>query len=424
MQENFSDDNILPLDYKNLKHEGNEHFVPNKRPYSLDRGKYSNLFSSENGFISSKVEKFYFEFKPEEIIISFIFSIAFYLLFINLLLSLEIITIVLLPIIYILGQIIQGGIIPEPIYYSRQNFFKEMEKILNYSVIITLESLKIDKKFHFKGKYTNDVSGDINIPKSINLVKIGNLQCFIDEKYYREIKKWDLKCKTIPDINNHKGNVIYNLNSDYNIPPYNIITIILSIFLLQWINALIFCYVSAGDVVTIFPAKLIIIDPKKDSPTNIVIHGNSLKIPKNIFNPIKENEYDNNIDFLMRKEKETLEKKEEERQEKLDRKKNTSTLSIFEDNHFYIRVKKEYDSVYLNLSVYDVIVKGKRRDIKFDTMYLGIYDENIIEDKWEENYPLLWIYTPNGFDIKIKVKKDTGSFSIFIGDIFHDTFYI
>ena len=426
MQENFNNDNILPLEYQKQKLIENDSFVTNKRPYGLDRGKYSNLFSAENQFISSKIDKFYFGYSLREIIISSIFSITFYLLFIDLLLSQKTITIVLFPITYILGQIIQGGILHEPIYYSRQDFFKEMEKILNLSVTISLKSVRINNAFHFKGKFTNDVSGNINIPKSINLIKIGNFQYFIDEKYYQEFNEWKLDIKTIPKIDYYKGSIIYNLNSNYKTPPYNIITLILSIFLLQWINALIFRFVSVEDIVTIFPAKLITVNPKDDhySPTSIVIHGNSLNIPKNITNSVNESEYDNKINFLIRDENERKEKEKEERQEKLDRKKNTSTLSVFEDNHFYIRVRKEYDDVYLNLKVYDVIVKGKRRDATYENIYLGPYDENIIEDKQEEDYPLLWTYTPKGIDIKIKVKKKSGCFSIFIGDIFHETFYL
>ena len=420
MKKNFINDD------ENIKEIWNDKFVKNKRPYCLKREKYSNLFSKDNKFISSEIEKYYFNYRPSEIIISFIFSVTFYLLLIDLLFFQKTITIVLFPIIYILGQVIQGGILPEPIYYSRQDFFNKMEKILNRKVIITLTSSMFKDKFHFKGQYTNDVTGNINIPKSVNIIKIGNLQYFVEENHYQTIKHFYLDIKTTPEINEYSGNYIYNLNSDFKTPPYNIINIILSVFLLQWLNALILYFVSVGDIVTIYPAKLITVNPQDNysSPTNIVIHGNSLNIRKNVCSSIKGNEYDDLINKLKKKENEKKEKEEEERQEKLDRRKNTSTLSEFGDNHFNIRVKKEYDDVYLYLKVYDVLVKGKRRDISFDRMYLGNYDENINESTTKENNPLLWIYTPNGIDMTINVKKDIGCFSISIGDIFHDTFYI
>ncbi len=424
MQEDSDSNNYIPLNI-----EQPSLFVPNKRVFS--EYNFVNIISRDNGFKSSKEKKFYFSYKISGIIISFIFFVIFYLLLITVIISKSTIPIILLPIVYILGQIIQGGILPFPIYHSRENFINRMNQILNAGVIITLT--KEELSFHFKGKYTLDATGTINIPDTINMITIGEVQYFIQKKYYDEIKKWNLKYSQKLNyegkhIKNQK--VIFNLNSENNMPPYNAITLILSFFLLQWINALIFHFIPVGDIVEIYPAKLITADFNNDyaSESNIVVHGETFDIKRYIMNSINEGEYDrvikefqDEIDEKRRKEEEKRKEQEEKRKIEKDREENTDVIEHLYDNHYDIKVIREYNDVYLKLEVdYIEYYKNKHFKKKID---LGRYNKNFKRKEEKVGYTH-WIITPEGTDIEIQIEKEKDNLTINIGSIFHKSFKV
>ena len=103
-------------------------------------------------------------------------------------------------------------------------------------------------------------------------------------------------------------------------------------------------FIPNGDMVTIYPAKLIVeyIDNLNISPTNIVIHGESFEEPKKIINKINENEHDATIARLYQKEREEKERneKEGERNEKKDLRKKIEKIILLLSAYLMIIIIK------------------------------------------------------------------------------------
>lgn len=423
MEEDLDSKNLIPLDIEKPSQLNNLDFIRNKRLFS--KKDYANIFTEKNSFKSSRLEKCYFNYKKSDIVFPLFFFLVFYLLLITVILSKSTIPIILLPIIYILAQIIQGGILPYPIYHSRANFFNKINRILNADSKITLK--RYSAPFDFKGKYTFDVTGKLNIPNTINLIKIGEVQYFIRKEYYEQNQKY--KLTYYAEINyegksTYDNTIIYNLNSENNLPPFSAITFILSIFLLQWINALIFHFIPIGDIVIIYPAKLLTEDLNNNyiPESNIVIHGETLDIKKYVKNNINENEYDLMIKRFEREESERKKKEKEERERKRELEENTHTLSYFSDNNYEIEVYREYETVFARVNV-DYIKNGKLCHF-YQNLYLGDYDKNIEKKEEKKQGQTYWIINPKGFDIEIHIIKEPNQVTITIGKKFHRTFRI
>ncbi len=449
-------------------------FITNDIPKILKNNmdKYKKL-NDINKFFSSKIVEFNKKYGFCHIFLNFIFSFTFYCLLLTSILTIRVMTIILTIIIYILGEIIQISIIPNLFKYkSRLDFESEMNKILNgYSMITFYKEKENQNSFQYPCRYTIDVTGEINIPKNINFIKIGKIQFFVEKK---DFNNFDKKYKTLYKKNifikdyietfyntsliyGNKEPILYHnsfyyLNSNSEGYSINFVIKFLSIFLLQWIYALI-SLLKKEKFVIIYPAKLITINDIQESPTKIVVHGNELNHEKYITGPIGledltklEKEYEEyknkeKIELERRKKKrEEKQKKIEEKQKKIEEKErierekeeekkrkreeeerlkreNTETLSRFSDNNYSIKVYRVYEDVYLDLSVWQ-----KEEDNYEDEMYLGKLNTNIKEERNHLPQNNSYLYTPNGFDIKIQITHYEYRYNISIGEKFNRSF--
>ena len=423
MEEDLDSRNFIRLDIEEPSELKNLNFIPNRKLFNSNI--YSNILSTKNNFKPSKLMVSYFGYKISNIILPFIYFCIFYLLLITVILTKSTLPIIFLPIIYIIGQYFQGGILPYPIYGSRENFFIKINQILNASTKLNLCD---NNFFDFKGKYTFDVTGQIDIPDTINNIKIGKIQYFIENEYYNINRKWGFTYfpKIIyEDKYIENTDIIYSLNFNQDTPPFNGLIFILSIFLLQWINALIFRNISLGDVIVIYPAKLIIVDlnNNKNIPeSNFTVHGQTLDIEKYTINPINEDEYDRIVNELEEEERKEKEEKKQKEEEEREKRKNTKQLSEFSDNHYRIKVYKYYNTVYAD--VYVENVNGFRDGTFFRTeIDLGQYEPDVEESERKEA-PNHWIKIPKGKNKEIQIIKTPGKLTILIGEKFHESFNI
>ena len=437
-------DNLEPFNVE-INVKNSKEFITNNIPKILknNMNKYKKL-NDEKQFFSSKTEKFSIKYGYCHIVLNFFFSFTFYFLLLTSILTIKVMTIILTIIIYILGEIIQISIIPNLFKYkSKLDFESEMNRILNgYSMITFHKEKRNQNSFQYPCRYTIDVTGEINIPKKINFVKIGEIQFFVekkdfdnfDEKYITLYKKnifiKDYYIKTFYNTNLFYDNKelilyhssFYNLNSNSEGYSINFVIKFLSIFLLQWIYDI------------------------QETPTKIVVHGNELNHEKYITGPIGledltklEKEYEEykkkeKIELERRKkkreekqkkieekerierEKEEEEKRKREEEERLKRE-NTKILSRFSDNNYSIKVYRVYEDVYLDLWVWQ-----KEEDIYNDEMYLGKLNTNIKEERNHLPQNNSYLYTPNGFDIKIQITHYEYRYNISIGEKFNRSF--
>ena len=467
-------DNLEPFNVE-INVKNSKEFITNNIPKILknNMNKYKKL-NDQKQFFSSKTEKFSIKYGYCHIVLNFFFSFTFYFLLLTSILTIKVMTIILTIIIYILGEIIQISIIPNLFKYkSKLDFESEMNRILNgYSMITFHKEKRNQNSFQYPCRYTIDVTGEINIPKKINFVKIGEIQFFVekkdfdnfDEKYITLYKKnifiKDYYIKTFYNTSLFYDNKelilyhssFYNLNSNSEGYSINFVIKFLSIFLLQWIYALI-SLLKKEEFVIIYPAKLITINDIQESPTKIVVHGNELNHEKYITGPIGledltklEKEYEEykkkeKIELKRRKKKREEKQKKIEEKERIEREKeeeekrkreeeerkreeeerlkreNTKTLSRFSDNNYSIRVYRVYEDVYLDLFVWQ-----KDEDSYHDEMYLGKLNTNIKEERNHLPQNNSYLYTPNGFDIKIQITHYEYRYNISIGEKFNRSF--
>lgn len=186
-----------------------------------------------------------------------------------------------------------------------------------------------------------------------------------------------------------------------------------------------------GTYIIIHPAKIFIGENNYLNPniTEINIHGevikqeddNILEIDHERIKKIKEI-YKGRVEKLKEKieierEKEMEERKElEEYRKKIEmkekkRKENTETLGLWENNNYKIYVYREYNTVYLNLTVWE------DNDVSFyKTIKLGDYNPKIRKEEYEGDTNLTTVYIPNGYDIKIIVSNFEFQYNIKIGN--------
>jgi len=389
----------------------------NKCPKELkDYPLYNNL-GNKVKFPSARIIKLR-NFDIGCIIITIIFFINFYFLLTTVILTYDLLMIVYCSIIYFFGIIIQVSIFPIPGRAEGIIEFREdLNKTLNCYGITGPTNKKEKINYKYPANFCTDITGCINIPKSINFVKIGKTIILADKDYKLFMKKYttvynNIKCFT-KFYNNYEQIVIkpktYMVNTEDNYSISGFFDIILSILLLYWIKALYYRFSTFFDCLVINPVKLISKDIIIKSPTKINIHGKILKSKEYSNIPYLTSAEENYINELEKKYEKIMEKKKEKLEKIKERKKNTFLLSDFSTNNYKLKIKREYQQVFFILEVYncDFYLKDD----------LGWYDSSVRESIDEVN----GIYIPNGINIKIIIKSDVRKYNIKIGS-FSKTF--
>lgn len=420
------EDNIVePLDINNY----NKGFVSNKLPDDIKNNYYKLInggLQKKKNFISSKISDLQ-EVSILDIIICFFFSLSFYILLAAAILTGDKTAIIYLIIVYLLGTIIQIYIVPIPcLYFSKMEFDENMKRLFNSTVHISLKSKK--DAIEYPIKYISDITGEINIPKNIEYVKIGRIQYYFEEdfltftKQYKSIignytvsKKLSYKNEPIKNIY-----LYYALNSVSNAYSINMINRILCLMLLQWISAL-YNKLKPKKCVIIYPAKLITTN-LKNSNTNINVHGKVINIESYIYANMQSEKADKLREDYTKKmndiaEKKRQKEKEKERisEQKRKLRENTEVLSSWDNINYYIKVQKVYDNVEVKLEIYynDKTIKKK--------IDVGNYEPDAEEREEDEGNSS--IYYPRGKDIKIEVINYERKYTVKIGNKFTASYF-
>ena len=386
----------------------------NKCPKELKNNPLYNYLGDKVKFPSARIIKLR-NFSICSIIISIIFSFNFYFLLITVILTYDLLLIIYCSIIYFFGLIIQVSIFPIPGRYKGKDEFENyLIKILNCYGIAGSTNKKEKKNYKYPANFCTDITDCIDIPKSINFVKIGKTIILTDKDYKLFIKKY----RTVYNIinsskyftrfyNNNEEIVlkpkIYMVNTIDNYSISGFFDIIISILLLYWIKALYYRFSTFFDCLVINPVKLISKDIIIKSPTKINIHGKILKSKEYSNIPYLTSAEENYINELEKKYEKIMEKKKEKLEKIKERKKNTFLLSDFSTNNYKLKIKREYQQVFFILKVYncDFFLQDD----------LGEYEPNIEERIDEVN----GVYIPNGYNIKINIKSDARKYNIKIG---------
>ena len=401
--------------------ENTQIFINNKCPINLRANGYIKLKyyfggtkNSSNEFESSKIVKL-FEIKALAIIIMMFYSLTFYDLLITYIIYHDIKLLIYFIIVYILGSLLQVIVIPKPIKYkSKDEFDKDINKILNSYVVFKVNNKRKGKKAMYQAKYTIDITGILNIPKDFCYVKIQEVQLFAKQDLNQLVKNFgkiykssDVDYSMIYNNEEVKFNSssIYSLNKNdlYSINNY---TTIFSIFLLQWLNAIYYNLSKSKKCINIYLAKLLTSN-LANTPTKFTIHGTRYNINSYIVNPIVSNdEFEKDLEEYERKEKEKKEREAEKRREK---ERNTEILSNFENGrNFSIKVKRVYNTVYLRFDAYT------HSGHSWYKSELGDYDPDIKQRIVRKDK--MTIYYPKGYDIRIEVIRGLYSYTVTIGD--------
>ena len=216
-------------------------------------------------------------------------------------------------------------------------------------------------------------------------------------------------------------------------------SIVFSILQIQWIFSLILYLLNYGEeYIVINPVKLLIHEKEYLEPdkTKINIHGDvitqegdiTLEINEEFIENLKE-EYKLRIEKLklekelkrkeeieeMKKQKKIEKEREKERKQKekeeRERKENTEALSLWQNDNYKIYVYREYNTVYLTLTVwegYEISFKNK--------MELGDYNSIVEQEEYEGDTNLTTVYIPKGYYIKIIISNFEFQYNIKIGN--------
>ena len=236
-------------------------------------------------FIPSKISKQDYSYLIGFTIVPILLTILFYLLLIGGILSGDILTIVFACIIYIFATFLQLFTFPRlTIFQSKQVFESYLNKLLNSSVKIYLKA--DEKKIELPVEYTTDITGEIDIPDNINIIRMTDVQYFIDAQIKELIDKFKKAHQYLYDISFvhiYQGKKIntrgfnYWINSSKKSNNVNFMSTILSILLLHWIKTFFLICSSKFQYVLISPAKLLSRNLAINSPTKLNIQGRLYK---------------------------------------------------------------------------------------------------------------------------------------------------
>ncbi len=306
-----------------------------------------------------------------------------------------------------------------------------MKRLFNSIVHINLNS-RTKSDIEYPIKYISDITGEINIPKNIEYVKIGRIQYYFEEDFLSFTKQYksiigNYSISKKLSYNNEpisKIYVCYDLNSTTNAYSINMIHRILCLMLLQWIPAF-YNKLRPKKCVTIYPAKLITLS-QKSSNTNIYVHGKRIYSELYIYANIRSGGADKlredntkKMNEIAEKKrlKEKRERKEKERisEEKRKLRENTKFLSSWDNANYYIKVQKVYDHVEVKLEIYyrDETIRKK--------IDVGDYEKDAEER--EEDLGNSSVYYPRGKNIKIEVTNYERKYTIKVGNKFTASYY-
>lgn len=215
--------------------------------------------------------------KLPNIIISSLISLSFYFLLIILLIKSETTSLILFIIIFLVGHFSQSQVIPEfNSFKTKDDFFLDLKDILDCLI------LKENEKENKDNYYIYDAINELDIPEEKELIKFGELILYTNNKLKREFDNVKVCLKKEEDNSDiDYFDKIYCLTRP--IPnPVNYKTIILSLLLLQWIQALYYYLKWKGKMVVIYPMKLIVtskIEEQGKPETKININGEKI-VPK------------------------------------------------------------------------------------------------------------------------------------------------
>jgi hypothetical protein len=281
--------------------------------------------------VNAKI-KYYFYINPISIIISIIFSFVFYFVLITILLTKSTLLIIFIILLYFSGGLLIHSKLFPPLdeENSESDFFNDLQKILNCKVE-EISFYNREKTIKYPGKYSIDLTGEINIPKEINYVLISSIEILTD-KYYKDFKdkvetayrrSYSEKENITYNENEFKYKAkIYNLN---NIKLNNLITTLLSYLMLQWIQAIYYKFFIDLRLLIIYPYKLLTKDDLISSETRITFKGKEIRPNKNYYNlTLSGKDFDdyNELDKKYKEEDESI--KEFERELKNRRRRKSS----------------------------------------------------------------------------------------------------
>ena len=414
----IDEENPIISKFEVQANEDTKLFITNKCPIYLSGNNYIKLEyyfggrkSSGDKFESSQIDKL-FNVNPFAIIFMMFYSITFYDLLITFMIYHDIKLLIYFIIVYILGSLFQVIVIPRPIKFkSKHEFEEDLNKILNSYILFEITNNKKKKKAMYQAKYTIDITGSINIPEDFGYVTIKEVQLFAKDDLKKLIKNFekiykssdvDFKMFYQKEETVFNSSSIYSLNTKNDLYSINKYTIIFSLLLLQWFNAIYYRLSKTKKCINIYLAKLLTSE-MANTPSKITIHGRRYQIEPYLVNPIENNsEFEKDLEEYERDIKE----KEEREAEK---KRNTKVLSYFENGrNFTIEVKRVYNTVYLRFDAYT------NRGHSWHKSELGDYDPNIEERIIRKDK--MTIYYPKGYDIRIEVIRGLSSYTITIGD--------
>ena len=161
-------------------------FRENKCPIKLGE----NYFGySQKKFKISKLCKPNYKSLLNYSIIPIYLTIVFYLLLTGVILTGDTETIVHLVLIYIIASFYQLATFPNIVRYnSKEQFEKYLNEYLNSNVTIKLKEEKNIVELPIE--FTTDITGEIGIPDNINIIRLEDVQYFIDSKIKNLIKKF------------------------------------------------------------------------------------------------------------------------------------------------------------------------------------------------------------------------------------------
>ena len=281
---------LIPKEFKgNIKNEKLDEY---KKLYENKETKLSVLVSVD--FI-----------KPLNIFLSAVICLSFYLLLIAIIIKPNTFLIILFAIIIFVGNFTQSQVIPEfPSFKSTEEFKAKIKEILKVDVKIKSKDENNENKSLVT--HTIDVTGQIEIPEDIKLCKFDEIIIYSEENICNEFKNKKLKPEICLDGIEEPFFIpeeIYWISDDHPIShPVNGLTIILSLLLLQWIQALY--YILIWKMVVIYPIKLAVCEKKEFGKTNINVHGEIFDTDKNILQPNQNDK--NNPENIISLDKEII----------------------------------------------------------------------------------------------------------------------
>lgn len=335
-----------------------------------------------------------------------------------------------------------------PFYFKnldiRHNFSEYIEKVLNTQI-----SIETSKRTNIDFKYIYDITGKINIPKNYKFISVKNIQFFID----KDIKNIKEKCAFIDrkkdlfernvcvrfseqviddklkfdqfdydDIDNFdEGRIVFALDN-FNFQNIIKISYVFLVFQLLWAFSIYLMFNHYSQCINIYPAKYLTKNPSNIPKTEIIINGIVFQ-QKTSINTLRNENDDEIIEEMYKKTQEKIIKEEKKKQLQLKKeqeeekqlKMNTEILSKWSNSNYFIKVYREYSIVKLLLKI------REGRKYLENLFELGVYDSTI--DEKEEDLGLTSVFTPRGFDIKIKVTNFEHNYNVKIGNgIFDGSF--